>query len=69
MKRYARGQFTITYYPAAGIAPAAVAALLAQLEPGAVIEDMVASLQEPHTGTRRLVITYREPIEGGQQND
>ena len=23
MKRYARGQFTITYYPAAGIAPAA----------------------------------------------
>lgn len=65
MKRYARGQFTITYYPAAGIAPAAVSALLAQLEPGAVIEDMVANLQDPHTGTRRLVITYREPIESG----
>lgn len=65
MKRYARGQFIITYYPAAGIAPAAVGALLAQLEPGAVIEDMVANLQDPYTGTRRLVITYREPIESG----
>ncbi len=47
-----------------GVAAAAVAAMLSQLKPGAVIEDTVTSLQDPHTGTRRLVITYREPIEG-----
>lgn len=64
MKSWTRGQFTATFFPADGIPAAAVSALLAQLKPGAVIEDTVTSLQDPHTGTRRLVITYREPAEG-----
>lgn len=63
MKHYTRGQLTITFVPADGVAAAAVGAMLAQLKPGAVIEDTVTSLQDPHTGTRRLVITYREPAE------
>ena len=63
MKHYTRGQFTITFTLADGVAAAAVGAMLAQLKPGAVIEDTVTSLQDPHTGTRRLVITYREPAE------
>lgn len=63
MKHYTRDQFIITFYPATGVAADAVAAMLSQLKPGAVIEDTVTSLQDPHTGTRRLVITYREPAE------
>lgn len=61
MKHYTRGQFTITFALAEGVAAAAVVAMLAQLKPGAVIDDMVVDLQTPFTGTRRLVITYREP--------
>lgn len=65
MKHYTRGQFTATFFPADGIPAAAVTALLAQLKPGAVIDDMTVDLQSPFTGTRRLVITYREPAEKG----
>lgn len=65
MKHYTRGQFTITFALADGVAAAAVSAMLAQLKPGAVIDDMVVDLQSPFTGTRRLVITYREPTEKG----
>lgn len=64
MKHYTRGQFTITFALAEGVAAAAVGAMIAQLKPGAVIDDMVVDLQTPFTGTRRLVITYREPAEG-----
>jgi hypothetical protein len=63
MKHYTRGQFTITFALADGVAAAAVTALLTQLKPGAVIDDMTVDLQTPFTGTRRLVITYREPAE------
>lgn len=63
MMHYTRDQFIITFYPATGVAAASVAAMLSQLKPGAVIEDTVTSLKDPHTGTRRLVITYREPAE------
>ena len=65
MKHYTRGQFTITFTLADGVAAAAVTAILSQLKPGAVIDDMVVDLQTPFTGTRRLVITYREPAEKG----
>lgn len=65
MKHYTRGQFTITFALADGVAAAAVTAILSQLKPGAVIDDMVVDLQTPFTGTRRLVITYRGPAEKG----
>lgn len=65
MKHYTRGQFTITFALADGVAAAAVTAILSQLKPGAVIDDMTVDLQTPFTGTRRLVITYREPAEKG----
>ena len=63
MKHYTRGQFTITFALADGVAAAAVTALLTQLKPGAVIDDMTVDLQTPFTGTRRLIINYREPAE------
>lgn len=63
MMHYTRDQFTVTFSPATGVAAAVVAAMLSQLKPGAVIEDTVTTLQDPHTGHRRLVITYREPAE------
>lgn len=65
MKHFTRGQLTITFALAEGVAAAAVVAMLAQLKPGAVIDDMTVDLQTPFTGTRRLVITYHEPAEGG----
>ena len=65
MKRYTRGQFTISYADGDGVAVAAVVAMLAQLKPGAVIDDMTVDLQTPFTGTRRLIINYREPAEKG----
>lgn len=65
MKHYTRGQFTITFALADGVAAAAVTAILSQLKPGAVIDDMTVDLQSPFTGTRRLVINYREPAEKG----
>ena len=63
MKHYTRGQFTATFFPADGIPAAAVTALLEQLKPGAVIDDMTMDTQVPFVGARRLVITYREPAE------
>lgn len=55
MKHYTRGQFTITFTLADGVAAAAVTAMLSQLTPGA----------GPFAGTRRLIINYREPAAKG----
>ena len=63
MKHYTRGQFTAKFFPADGIPAAAVTALLAQLKPGAVIDDAGVDLNGPFAGTRRLIINYREPAE------
>ena len=63
MKHYTRGQFTATFFPADGIPAAAVTALLAQLKPGAVIDDAGVDVNGPFAGTRRLIINYREPAE------
>lgn len=65
MKHYTRGQFTATFFPNDGIPAAAITALLAQLKPGAVIDDAGVDLNGPFAGTRRLVINYREPAEKG----
>lgn len=61
MKHYTRGQFTATFFPADGIPAAAVTAILAQLKPGAVIDDVDVDVNGPFAGTRRLIINYREP--------
>lgn len=63
MKHYTRGQFTITFALAEGVAAAAVVAMLAQLKPGAVIDDTGVDVNGPFAGTRRLIINYREPAE------
>ena len=65
MKHYTRGQFTATFFPNDGIPAAAVTALLAQLKPGAVIDDVGVDLNGLFAGTRRLIINYREPAEKG----
>lgn len=65
MKHYTRGQFTATFFPNDGIPAAAVTAILAQLKPGAVIDDAGVDLNGPFAGTRRLIINYREPAEKG----
>lgn len=63
MKRYTRGQFTITFALDDGVAAAAVTAILSQLKPGAVIDDAGVDINGPFAGTRRLIINYREPAE------
>ena len=63
MKHYTKGQFTATFFPADGIPAAAVTAILAQLKPGAVIDDAGVDLDGPFAGTRRLIINYREPAQ------
>ena len=65
MKHYTRGQFTITFAATDGVSAAAVTAILAQLKPGAVIDDAGVDLNGPFTGTRRLILNYREPAEKG----
>lgn len=65
LKHFTRGQFTATFFPNDGIPAAAVTALLAQLKPGAVIDDAGVDLNGPFAGTRRLIINYREPAEKG----
>lgn len=65
MKHYTRGQLTITFALAEGVAAAAVGAMIAQLKPGAVIDDAGVDLTGPFAGTRRLIINYREPAEKG----
>ena len=65
MKHYTRGQFTITFALDDGIPATAVTALLAQLKPGAVIDDAGVDPDGPFAGTRRLIINYREPAEKG----
>ncbi len=63
MKHYTRGQFTITFAADDGVSAAAVSAILAQLKPGAVINDTAVDINGPFAGTRRLIINYREPAE------
>lgn len=63
MKHYTRGQFTATFFPNDGVPAAAITALLAQLKPGAVIDDAGVDPDGPFAGTRRLIINYREPAE------
>lgn len=63
MKHYTRGQFTATFFPADGIPAAAVTAILTQLKPGAVIDDVDVDVNGPFAGTRRLIINYREPAQ------
>ena len=65
MKHYTRGQFTITFTTDDGVSVAAVTAILSQLKPGAVIIDTAVDVRGPFTGTRRLIINYREPAEKG----
>ena len=65
MKHYTRGQFTITFTIEDGVAAGTVSALLAQLKPGTVIDDAGVDTNGPFTGTRRLIINYREPAEKG----
>lgn len=65
LKHYTRGQLTITFTAADGVSAAAVGAMLAQLKPGAVIDYVGVDLDGPFTGTRHLVISYREPAEKG----
>ena len=66
MKHYTKGQFTITFTIADGIAAAALTAIISQLKPGAVIDDAGVDPNGPFTGTRRLIINYREPAEKGE---
>ncbi len=61
MKSWTRGQFTVTFFPDGGVAAAALTAILAQLKPGAVIDDLAVDPDGPFAGTRRLIINYREP--------
>ena len=63
MKHYTRGQFTITFTLADGVAAAAVTAILSQLKPGTIIDDLAVDPDGPFAGTRRLIINYREPTE------
>lgn len=63
MKHYTRGQFTISFSIADGVAAVAVAAVLAQLKPGAVIDDVGVDINGQFAGTRRIFINYREPAE------
>lgn len=66
MRHYTRGQFTISFTIADGVAAATVTAILSQLKPGAVIVDAGVDTNGPFTGTRRLIINYREPAEKGE---
>lgn len=61
MKHYTRGQFTITFTIADGVPATTLTAILSQLKPGAVITDAGVDVNGPFTGTRRLIINYREP--------
>lgn len=63
MKHYTRGQFTISFTIEDGVAAAALTAILSQLKPGAVIDDAGVDVNGPFTGTRRLILNYREPAE------
>ena len=65
MKHYTRGQFTFMFPITDGVAAATVAAKLAQLKPGTVIDDAGMDWNWLFAGTRRLIINYREPAEKG----
>lgn len=43
MKRYTEGQMTITFCPGAGVAAAALGAMLSQLKPGAASSSPTAN--------------------------
>lgn len=68
MKHYTRGQFTISFAADDGVPVAAVTGILSQLKPGAVIDDAGVDVNGPFTGTRRLIINYREPAKWGARN-
>ena len=65
MKHYTHGQFTITAANADCFTASAVTSMLAQLKPGAIIDDMTVERNTPFAGARRLIINYREPAEKG----
>lgn len=65
MKSWTRGQFTITLADGDGVAAAALTAILSKLKPGTVIIDAGVDANGPFTGTRLLIINYREPAEKG----
>lgn len=54
---------TITYNPSEGVAARAVIAMLARLNPDAVIDDITADQEAAPAGLRRLIITYHDPTE------
>lgn len=68
MKRYIKGQFTISYADGDGVPVNAVTAILSQLKPGAVIDDAGVDPNGPFTGARRLIINDLEPAEGSARN-
>lgn len=65
MKHYTRGQFTISFTIEDGVPADTVNTLLAHLKYGTVIDDAGVDVNGPFTGTRRLIINYREPAEKG----
>lgn len=69
MKHYTKGQFTISYADGDGVPASTLTAILSQLKHGAVIDDAGVDVNGPFTGTRRLIINYREPAEGSARND
>jgi len=65
MKQYTHGNFTVTFARGDCVTPSVVTSLLAQLKPGAVIDDIAVERNTPFAGAHRLVISYREPAEKG----
>ena len=65
MTRYTRGQFTITFPLDGAVAVSTVVAMLSQLKPGAILDDVLNYKIGPFPRTHRLVITYREPAAKG----
>jgi hypothetical protein len=65
MKRYIKGQFTISYADGDGVPVGIVSAFLSQLKYDTVIDDAGVDVNGPFAGTRRLIINYREPAEKG----
>ena len=58
---YRADQLTIAYDPAEGVAARAMIAMLTQLNPGAVVDDIFTDQKAAPAGLRSLIITYHEP--------
>lgn len=67
MKHYTKGQFTATFFHDDGVPATTLTAILSQLKPGAVIDDLAVDPNGPFAGTRRLIVNYREPAEKGPE--